>query len=232
MLFSKDVFEADGYSKFNALSFTCMKYMHECRFSDGPTDDIVVCHAGDGRIMNTKDAKRQIYVVHDWNDAYLPYLESAVRIIYLGNFDHPVIRRQTVTLNSYPIDPSVTRLPLCDADITVVGDVARTDQWVDWDSIDKAKSIRVAVADPLDLHMFADFLKDMGFNIDVPVNRSLLSLTTEIRSARNLIHLGHGRRGMIPSLAIYLGVPITVQTGDIGYEPALINDFLNAIDIR
>lgn len=244
MLFSKDIGANLGFSKYNRLAISANKYLHTARFADTSFDDLIIDQAGDGRLIVSKEGKRRWIVLHDWRDHYMPYVNNSVKVICLGNFEHPQFRWNTVTLNSYPID-QYGILPICDHLGILVGGLYDPD---DHDLV--MENINRCVMDTNidtvtiacysddskeitnELRKMRDELKSSGLNVLLKFDVSEPMIDLYYRSAPAIVHCGSCARGRLHSMAMDLYAQrhtvYCIHNAEL-YTPSHISEFVQIL---
>lgn len=239
VFFGKDLGAFEGESKYDMLAVSVARQMGEnVKFSvPGICPELGVTQFGDG-LVRRAEGKKNVYIFHDWYDAYKKHIGKYDKAIFLGNFDHPSFEK-SVTLDSYPVAHHVARPEDPKGQILICGEYE--EHCHDW-IIDHVKTIlfekymTVRIACPFngDSEDHAGFFKMRNALVQLMIQErditdspfaSVGLLGEYMSSAKYILHCG-GHRGMVHSMAV-ITKKCCSYTGDDSYRPSTINE-LNA----
>jgi hypothetical protein len=230
MQFVKDMGTESGFSKFNRLATQVAMRLHGTRYACHDNSDTAVWQLGDGMAIVDRYYRYPVVIVHDWFPQYERYLENARKVIFLGNFEHPSVKR-SYTLEGYPYDP-LPLLPFMGVEVLLYGvyDGSCHDMVIEQC---RGKDVRFACFDNDDsececkqAELFEE-LKTVAHGLDVSRKTSELMLETYARSSKLTLHCGSGTRGFLHGMAVAYGGKS--QKCDDGYTVPAISAIVDLL---
>ena len=223
MQFTKDIGSEPGFSKFNRLAVDFARIDLDIRFADNAQsagDSMVVHQLGDGRAVYIPGCKRNAFIVHDWYPHYERYVHDAVKVVFLGHFDHPQVAR-SVEVESFPV-AELPSLPNDGYGVLLTGMPDEADVEPVLEKLEGMDNIRIACYDdgmPSNAEIIGKIAAGLsGKRVDLKSRVSEPMLYAYIRNALTVVHVG-GHRGHLHSLAVRNSRCVSL-TEDDGFIPA------------
>jgi hypothetical protein len=234
IFFGKDLGAFEGESKYDLLAVAVARTIEvETKFAaPNVVPDLGVTQFGDG-LVRRAEGKKNVYIFHDWYDAYRNKVRKYDKAIFLGNFAHPELEK-SVTLDSYPVSTPISRPEDPKGQILICGEYE--DHCHDW-IVDHVKTflsekyMKLRIACPYGGVNEGDigYWKMRNALVSLVVNESDITdspfasvelLGEYMASSNHILHCG-GHRGMVHSMAVSTGKCCS-YTGDDSYRPSTI----------
>ena len=217
----------------NLLAEMTAKWLHDVRWYDEASSDIVVIQCADNYVATPASTESPVVVLHDWRDKYLPYVETASKVVCLGNFQTPEF--ESTRLESFPIEPDVDFASRNSFDLVVGGRPGENDaEYIKSHLTGEERSILLCCNFDLDSpqdsmlgEVFSDYPKDTRIVIRQDYSDVMVALA--YRTAKRIIHCGSGTRGWLHSLAVKHCDNIVTKTGDNSYTPSDVKEWIKII---
>lgn len=212
--FSKDK-TCGEWPKPEMLARSIASYRHASRYFDPDCLAPLVIQCADGI---AQDIQRdwpgpRIAIIHDWNSAYWPVVTHAREVFCIGEFDHPDFGKKCHDIPSYPLDVGrLQPLPTCREYDAVIGGAIRKDTLETLKDVIFGNAFRrvalICYAEQVGAtSAFTEietFLVQRGVEVVFGRRRLPPRLVEDLYlSAPAIVHLGHGCRGWLHTLAEY-----------------------------
>ena len=238
VFFGKDLGAFEGESKYDMLAVSVARHMGEnVKFSvPGICPELGVTQFGDG-LVRRAEGKKNVYVFHDWYDAYKKHLGKYDKAIFLGKFDHPSFEN-SVELASYPVEPLIERPEATDFPVLICGEYE--ERCHDWlvgkvEELLSEKYMRIRLACPYVpsdndeygywrmRHKLASMMVTEKDLCQSPF-ASIKLLGEYMSSVKYILHCG-GHRGMVHSMAVSTNKCCS-YTHDDSYRPTAVSELV------